>query len=88
MYLKKNVSFWKNVLLTDESKFNRFQFEGKLHITRPMKQENKPLYILKTVKHGVGNIKVWGAMYWHGIGLLFKIDGNLDQYNYKYVFKT
>ena len=53
-----------------------------------MKQENNPLYTLKTVKHDGGNIKVWGAMSWHGIGPQIKIDGNFINRSAKVYYKT
>lgn len=88
MHVNKNVSFWKKILWTDESKFNRFQSDGKVYVRRPMKQENNPLYTVKTVKHGGGNIKVWGGMSWYGVGPLVKIDGILDQYKYKDILQN
>ena len=77
----------KNILWTDETKFNCFQSDGKVYVRNPMKQENNRLYTLKTVKYNGGNIKIWGAMSWHGISLLVKIDGNLDQYKFKSIQK-
>ena len=73
-----------HVLCTDESKFNHFQSDKKVCV----RQENNPLYTLKSVKHGGGNIKVWGTMSWHGIGPLVKINGNLDQYKYKDILQN
>ena len=48
-----------------------------------LKQENNPLYTLKTVKHGGDSINDWEAISCHSNGPLVKINGNCDQYKYK-----
>jgi hypothetical protein len=40
-------------------------------------------YILPTVKHGGGNIKVWGCFSRDGVGPLHRAEGNTDLFMYK-----
>ena len=35
-----------------------------------------------TVKHGGGNIMVWGCMGWNGVGMLAEIEGRMDSAQY------
>ena len=42
-----------------------------------------PRYTLKTVKHGGGNVIVWGSFSWCGVGPLHRIQGTIDQHMYK-----
>ena len=64
-HVHKDLSFWQNVLWTDESKFNRFVSDGKQYVRRPQNQELSPRYTLKIVKHGGGNVIVWAVF--HGV---------------------
>ena len=87
-HVHKGLSFWQNVLWTDESKFNCFGPDGKQYVRRPQNQELSPRYTLKTVKHGGGNVIVWGSFSCCGVGLLHKIHGTIDQHMYKEILKN
>ncbi|KAH8314996.1 hypothetical protein KR059_000264, partial [Drosophila kikkawai] len=39
--------------------------------------------MLPTVKHGGGNVIVWGAVAASGVGNLIFIQGNINRYQYK-----
>ena len=82
-----HLSFWQNVLWTDESKFNRFGSDGKQYVRRPQNQELSPRYTLKTVKHVGGNVIVWGSFSWCGVGPLHRIRGTMDQHMYKEILE-
>ena len=41
-HVHKDLSFWQNVLWTDEPKFNRFGSDGKQYVHRPQNQELSP----------------------------------------------
>ena len=47
-----------------------------------------PRYTLKTVKHGGGNVIVWGSFSWCGVGKLHRIQGTMDQYMYKEILEN
>ena len=57
---KKNIQYWKRILSNDETKINRIGPDGKTFVHREKNQEFNPRYNLKTVKHGGGNLKIWG----------------------------
>ena len=50
-----------NVLLPDESKFNRFGSDGKSYVRRNINTEFDPRYTTKTIKHGGGSVVPWPA---------------------------
>lgn len=86
-HLKKSLSFWQNVLWSDESKFNLLGSDGKTYVRRPQNQSLNPRYTIKTLKHGGGNIMVWGAFSWRGVGPLVLVQGRMDQYQYKEILE-
>lgn len=51
---------WSKVLWSDESKFNLFNSDGIRYVRRPIGQRFNPKYQVSTVKHGGGNVIVWG----------------------------
>ena len=76
------------MLWTDESKFNRFGSDGKQYVRCPQNQELSPLYTLKTIKHGGGNVIVWSSFSWCGVGPLHRIQGTIDQHMYKEILEN
>lgn len=58
-----------NILWTDESKVIIKGFPGiRQFVRRPRKSEFNPRYTVKAVKHGGGNIKIWGSFSYYGTG--------------------
>ena len=53
-----------------------------------LNQELSPRYTLKTVKHGGGNVIVWGSFLWCGVGPLHRIQGTIDQHMYKEILEN
>jgi transposase len=74
---------WSKVLWSDESKFNMFGSDGIRWIRRPIGQRNNIRYQLPTVKHGGGNVMVWGCFSRDGLGPLHLINGIMDGPMYK-----
>jgi hypothetical protein len=79
---------WKNILWSDESKFNLYSDGGKGYVRRPINQRYNKLYITATVKFGGGNIMVWGCFSWHGLGPLHRLTDKMDQFQYKEILET
>ncbi|CAF3806888.1 unnamed protein product [Rotaria socialis] len=59
--LQKPVDFWKNVVWSDESKFNLFGSDGKVMVWRTRREEFDRKCTVPTVKHGGGSVIVWAV---------------------------
>lgn len=73
-YVNMSLDFWKKILWTDENKFELFGQKKRIRVWRKPGEELQDRHIQKTVKHGGGNIMVWGCFSWAGTGNLVKID--------------
>lgn len=82
------VADWKKVLWSDESKFNLFGSDGKQYVRRPKNTRFNPRYQLPTVKHGGGNVMVWGCFSYSGVGPLFHVDSIMDKFVYRDILAT
>jgi len=69
---------WKAVIFSDESKFNLFGSDGHSWCWRRQGEEFDAWYTKKVVKHGGGNVIVWGCITAEGLGWISRIDGNMD----------
>jgi len=81
-YREWTVEDWKRVIWSDETKINRFGSDGRQWVWKPKGQGLIAREVQGTVKHGGGNIMVWGCMGWNGLGHLAEVEGrmNADQY--------
>lgn len=73
---------FKRILWSDETKINRFGSDGRKWV---WKQKGAPLQdweVEGTVKHGGGNIMVWGAMGWNGVGRMVEVEGRMNAQQY------
>lgn len=86
-YQNKDFSFWKDVLFTDESKFNIFGSDGKPYVWRRTNEELVSKNLKPTVKHGGGSVMVWGSFSASGPGALHFIDGIMNQHVYLDILK-
>jgi transposase len=69
---------WKRVIFSDETKINRFNADGKTWCWFRDGEELNPRNVKQTVKHGGGNIKLWGCMTAQGVGFMCQIEGIMD----------
>lgn len=73
---------WNSVLWTDESKFEIFGSKRRVYVRRfPGEQMNDDC-VVSTIKHGNGNVMVWGCFAGNRVGTLKKIDGILRKEGY------
>lgn len=81
-YKEWTVEDWKRVYWSDETKINRFGSDGKKWVWKQKGALLQDREIEGTVKHGSGNIMVWGVMGWEGVGKMVEVEGRMkaDQY--------
>ncbi|KAJ1302343.1 hypothetical protein OPQ81_001158 [Rhizoctonia solani] len=73
---------WRRVMFSDESKFDVYGSDGPLRCWRRPGLALNPHYTRKMVKHGGGNIMVWGCITAEGVGQLHHIEGRLTAIRY------
>ena len=76
------IAQWKNVLWSDESKFELFGTSRRQYVRRDNNERFSPNCIAPTVKHGEGSVMVWGCFNCEGTGSLVKIDGIIKKEQY------
>jgi len=74
---------WRKVLFSDESKFQLFGSDGRKYVRRPTGTRYNSRYQIPTIKHGGGNVMVWGSFSYDGIGPLVEIKGTMDAIMYR-----
>lgn len=82
-HLSWTIEDWEKVLFSDESKFSLFGSDGRLYVRRPKGARYNCRYQTPTVKHGGGNVMVWGCFSSYGVGPLVDIPGTMDSCVYK-----
>ena len=78
----KHIDYWNHVLWSDEMKINLFDSNGFKHVWRRPGDEYKDKCVMPTVKHGGGNVMVWGCMSAAWVGELHFTEGNLNSNMY------
>lgn len=86
-YVAVAESFWDDVIFADESKFNIYGSDGKVKVWRKRNTELKLKNITTTIKHGGGNVMVWGCFAANGIGSLVFIDTTMNAEMYTNILK-
>lgn len=74
-HITKPLEFWKSVVWSDESKFELFNKKRRQRVWRRSGEALQDKHLQPTVKHGGGNIMVWGCFSWFGVGNLAVING-------------
>uniref|UniRef100_A0A8R1DIY5 HTH_Tnp_Tc3_2 domain-containing protein n=2 Tax=Caenorhabditis japonica TaxID=281687 RepID=A0A8R1DIY5_CAEJA len=78
---------WNKVLWNDESKYLMIGTDGVTLVQRPGDKRNDPKHQVPTVKHGGGNVMMWGCFHANGVGSLIRITGTMESYMYKYILE-
>ncbi|KAK6318927.1 hypothetical protein J4Q44_G00101380 [Coregonus suidteri] len=73
---------WENVMWSDETKIELFGLNSTRSVWRK-KDEYNPKNTIPTVKHGGGNIILWGCFSGKEIGRLHCIEGRMDGAMYR-----
>uniref|UniRef100_A0A8R1HRW5 Uncharacterized protein n=1 Tax=Caenorhabditis japonica TaxID=281687 RepID=A0A8R1HRW5_CAEJA len=72
-----SVLGWNKVLWSDESKYLMIGTDGVTLVRRPGDKRNDPKYQVPTVKHGGGNVMMWGCFHANGVDSL--VTGTVGQ---------
>lgn len=86
-HLEKDQNFWNNVLWTDESKVELFGHSKSRHVWRKTKTAFENKNLIPTVKHGGGNVMVWGCFSAAGPGQLTIIESTMNSVLYQRVLE-
>jgi hypothetical protein len=86
-YSTWTIEEWKNIIWSDESKFNVLNSDRKEYYWTNNQGQITKESVKPTLKFGGGSIMVWGCMTWKGIGFSCKIDGNMDADLYSQILK-
>jgi transposase len=73
------VDDWKRIIWSDETKINRYSSDGCNWAWKFSGTSLQPHQVNQVVKHGGGNIKVWGCMTYYGVGYMCQIHQNLTK---------
>jgi hypothetical protein len=79
------VEQWQNVIWSDESPFV-FRFNKKVRVWRMFNEQYNPQCIVATVKHDK-KIMVWGCFAAVGAGNLHKVEGIMEQNQYRQILQ-
>ncbi len=74
---------WEKVMWSDETKIELFGINSTRCVWRKKKDEYNPKNTIPTVKHGGGNIMLWGCLSAKGTGRLHRIEGRMDGAMYR-----
>ncbi|CDQ82348.1 unnamed protein product [Oncorhynchus mykiss] len=74
---------WEKVMWSDETKIELFGLNSTRRVWRKKKDEYNPKNTIPTVKHGGGNIILWGCFSAKGTGRLHLIEGRMDGAMYR-----
>ena len=72
------MDYWNHALWSDELKIDLFISDCFKHVWRWLGEEYKDKCAMPTLKHGGGNVMVWGCMSAAGVGELHFIVGSMN----------
>ncbi|XP_008558725.3 transposable element Tcb1 transposase [Microplitis demolitor] len=76
------IEQWENVLWSDESKFQIFGSNRRVFVRRSKEERASEACTVPTIKHGGGNVMVWGCFGNSKPGNLVRITGKLNKESY------
>jgi hypothetical protein len=81
------INDWSRVIFSDESKINRFCSDGMSWCWIRDSEQLSSRTVSQTVKHGGGGIMIWGSMSIHGPGVVCKVEGRINQHQYREILE-
>jgi transposase len=77
---------WRSVLWSDESPFN-LRYQCRHRVWRTPEEKYEPFALKGTVKHDK-KINVWGCFAAHGVGRIYRVNGNLEKEQFHKILQT
>lgn len=87
-YRKTDEKTWKRVIWSDETKIYHFQSDRKEYFWHRPYENLQRHQVKQTVKHGGGELMVWGCFTWWNVGPFFKVEGVMRKEDYLNTFQT
>uniref|UniRef100_A0A4W5NXZ3 Transposase Tc1-like domain-containing protein n=1 Tax=Hucho hucho TaxID=62062 RepID=A0A4W5NXZ3_9TELE len=84
-HLNDSEDNWVKVLWSDETKMELFGINSNRRVWRRRNAAYDPKNTIPTVKHGGGNIMLWGCFSAKGTGQLHRIKGTMDGAMYRQI---
>ncbi|KAK8792026.1 hypothetical protein WA158_008159 [Blastocystis sp. Blastoise] len=81
-YRNMPISFWENVLWSDECSIRTHQSTFQEYYWKKPGSPNKPSEIIPTMKNDGKSIMIWGCMTQHGAGQMEVLDGHVTSLKY------
>ena len=81
------VKDWSKIVFSDESKFNLYKSDGRTYVQRSMGEALDPKCMQQTVKHGGGNVMVWGAFTFLCVSPIVQINHQMKAVDYVNILK-
>lgn len=78
-----NLARWRQIVFSDESRFNLFHADGRLRVWRRTGERYIDAATLRRVAHGGGGVMVWAGICHGDRTQLQFIDGNLNAVRYR-----
>ena len=85
-FFKKSLSFWRNVVFSDESSFE-LHGSGRVYVRRPPGHRCNPKYTIKTTGGVRKKLMVWGGIREDGERILVRITGTVNSDKYIQILK-
>ena len=73
---------WKNIIFTDESKFNFLTSDGRIRVWRCKGERYLPGCTIKTLSNFGGSLMFWGCITYNGVGPLLEVPCNVNSKTY------
>ena len=77
-----SVNDWKDVIFSDESKFNFFHSDGRVKVWRQAHERYHPDCTANTIKGFGGSLMFWGCITFQKLGPLIEVKSTLNSENY------